>query len=147
MRKPLRHEHTLPSKRPTPHEIVWQAFEYYSSLKKVASYRREHPTESLTLAEAATIAGLERTYFSKFFRQKTGVNFKFWNDLTRIDRAASRLLESDDSITKVAEDSGFETLATFERTFYRIKGLMPKDWRRRTQELTKNSQEVLKTSQ
>src|SRR5438093_10299076 len=73
----MRHQRTLESKRNTPHEIVWKAFEYYSSLKKVDGYCREHPTESLTLAAAATIAGLERTYFSKFFRQKTGVNFKY----------------------------------------------------------------------
>ena len=114
-------------------EIAWRAFEYYEPLKKLSSYVLENPAMSLRLEEAAAIAGFERTHFSRFFHNKTKVTFKYWNDLRRVERAALSLRESDGAITNVALDSGFNDLTTFERTFRRIKGITPREYRRQHQ--------------
>jgi predicted ATPase/AraC-like DNA-binding protein len=126
-------ETQLPSYCSTPangmeRSAFLKAFEHHAPLKKLAAHVEKHPAESLTLQKAADIAGLERTYFSAFFREKTGITFKYWEDLRRIQRAALRLRGSDDSISSIAEES-FEDLTTFERTFRRIMGMAPRDYR------------------
>jgi transcriptional regulator GlxA family with amidase domain len=114
-------------------EIMWRAFEYYEPLKRLSLYVRQNPAECLGLEQAAAIAGFERTHFSSFFHHKTRVTFKYWNDLRRIERAALCLRESDGTITVVALECGFNDLRTFERTFRRIKGVTPRQYRRQHQ--------------
>ena len=48
----------------------------------------------------------------------------------RIDRAAQRLLETDDSIKAVALDSGYKKQRSFNKTFKAIYNLTPASYRR-----------------
>jgi AraC-like DNA-binding protein len=48
----------------------------------------------------------------------------------RIDRAAQRLLESDDSIKAIALDSGYKKQRSFNKTFKAIYNLTPASYRR-----------------
>ena len=101
----------------------------------LATRRAEVEADIVCLAKGLTGGNLplaatlcRGTYFSAFFREKTGITFKYWEDLRRIERAASRLRGSDDSISTIANES-FEDLTTFERTFRRIMGMAPRDYR------------------
>ena len=105
--------------------IIVESFDYYPALRRLISYVKERPAESLSLENAASIAGMERTHFSKFFHSKTGVTFKHWIDFMRIEYAVSLFQKSDDSVTEVSLKSGFEEVTTFERTFRRVMGLNP----------------------
>jgi AraC-like DNA-binding protein len=116
----------------TDPQINWEAFEYYSPLKRVLRHVSEHPGEALSLAQAAGIASFEYTHFSAYFRQKTGINFKNWIDCVRICRAAEILDSVDKSIIEVAQDSGFEDGTTFCRTFRRVTGMTPKQYQHRS---------------
>jgi len=111
--------------------INWKAFRYYPQLNKVYFYVSEHPQESLTLQKAAGIAAMARNYFSVFFHRNTGVTFKYWVDLYRVKRAIGLLRSSNMQIIEVALDCGFADATTFTRTFRRIKGLSPREFRRR----------------
>ena len=57
-------------------KISEDAFSYYQRLGRVQDYVRVHYSAPITLADAARVAGLERTYFSKFFHQKTPMMLK-----------------------------------------------------------------------
>lgn len=48
----------------------------------------------------------------------------------RIDRAAQRLLETDDSIKAIALDSGYKKQRSFNKTFKAIYNLTPASYRR-----------------
>jgi AraC-like DNA-binding protein len=48
----------------------------------------------------------------------------------RIDRAAQRLLETDDSIKAIALDSGYKKQRSFNKTFKAIYNLTPASFRR-----------------
>jgi AraC-like DNA-binding protein len=109
-------------------QIRWWAFEYYAALKRVRRHLLQHITESLSLGVAADIACLERTYFSAYFRQRTGVNFKYWVDFERIWHAATLLHDMDSCISRVAMECGFSD-RSFSRTFKRITGLSPYQFR------------------
>jgi AraC-like DNA-binding protein len=111
--------------------IRWSAFGYYRSLKQLALHVLNHPDESLSLNDAAHIAGLNRSYFAEYFREKTGVTFKCWMDVMRVSHAARLLRESDISIGDGCREAGFQDPTTFARTFRRLIGLSPTQFRRR----------------
>ncbi len=111
-------------------KINWKAFAYYAPLIKIEAYVRQHPDTSLTLMQAASIAGMESTHFSKFFRKKTGVRFKYWEDLRKVERAVSLFETNDISVTEAALKVGFNDLTTFERAFKRIKQKTPREYKR-----------------
>jgi len=112
-------------------QIEWSAFEYYSPLKRLLEYVCEHPGEALSMTHAARIASLEYTHFAAYFRKKAGVTFKCWIDFVRVCWAVQMLETVDKSITDVAQDSGFEDGTTFSRTFRRVTGMTPTQYRRR----------------
>jgi AraC-like DNA-binding protein len=111
-------------------QISWQAFEHNARLKRVFSYISEHPDKALSLAEAASAAAMGRTYFAEYFRQNAGVTFKYWIDFIRVKRAIALLRFTSKPILEVAEDCGYQDATTFTRTFRRIEGVTPTEFRR-----------------
>ncbi len=103
-------------------EVRDAAFAYYPRLERLAAFCKEHCHEDICLQRAANIAGLERTYFCTFFHQKVGVCFNCWLALLRIDDAKGRIRADNHSISSIAHEVGFNSLATFQRTFKRCTG-------------------------
>ncbi len=97
-------------------------------LNRVIRFVHDHYADHLNLAVAARVAGLEKTYFSRYFKQHTGMTFKRWLSDLRIQRAIE-LMSTDLTITTIAHDVGFGDLRTFERAFRRFTGLCPRVFR------------------
>lgn len=114
-----------------PEKIHSHAFRYYPRLGRVKRYVDQHFHEPLTLATVAGVAGLERTYFSKFFHDKTGVCFRDWLNWIRVGHALELMAEGERSITDVALEVGFHDLRTFERAVERCTGHTPRMLKRR----------------
>ena len=107
-----------------------QAFTYYSRLARVKEHVEVNLDGDLSLATVAEIAGMERGYFSRFFRQKTGVRFSNWVSSLRVCRAQELMRSANRSITRVAYAVGFRDVRTFERTFKRDTSMTPSAFRR-----------------
>lgn len=105
-------------------------FSYYLPLQRVREYVEKNLSEPISLRAAASAAGLEEKYFSAFFHRKTGVCFRDWLAGRRVDRAIEILTQHDDTITSVAASVGFQDLRTFERSFKRLTGLTPREFKR-----------------
>jgi AraC-like DNA-binding protein len=105
-------------------------FSYYPPLQRVREFVEQNLSEPISLRDAAGAAGLEKKYFSAFFHRKTGVCFRDWLAGRRVDRAIEILTQRDDTITNVAASVGFQDLGTFERSFKRLTGLTPRDFKR-----------------
>ena len=86
-------------------------------------------TRRATCASAARVAGLERAYFSKLFRNVMCVTFTEWNAAVRVAEA-KRLLRAIDLSTAVSASVGYDDVTTFERVFKRLEGVCPRDHRR-----------------
>jgi AraC-like DNA-binding protein len=99
--------------------------QYYVALRKVAAYFGAHPSEDVSLSKAASIAGLERTYFSRFFKQKTGLNFSTWKRQQQVAAAVGLLRESDNPLKQVANLTGFPNVRTLRRAFAVCLGTSP----------------------
>jgi len=89
----------------------------------------EHLIEPLRLEDAADVAHLSASAFSRFFRRATGKSFVRYVNELRVARACRLLTETEHSITSIAFESGFGNLANFNRRFREIKQLRPREFR------------------
>ena len=105
------------------------AFAYYRRLERLKRHVETHLSESVSLADAARVAGLERKYFSTFFRGKVGVTFTSWLSSVRLDAAEQLLSTRNHAISSVADQVGFGDLRTFERAFKRAHGSTPSQFK------------------
>jgi len=108
-------------------EVNEFAFFFCPRLARVKRHVDEHYAQPISLAEAAQIAALERTYFCKYFHSKVGICFAEWVTRVRISRALLMLMSHDHGITDLAFAVGFKDLRTFERAFKKFAGLTPRD--------------------
>ena len=87
--------------------------------------------ERLSLAMLANTVGMSRYHFLRTFRRVVGMTPHQYVLRTRMQRAAARIRQSDESISAIAFDSGFEDLSTFNRRFLQVVGETPGAFRRR----------------
>lgn len=95
----------------------------------VFDYLDLHFSEDLTLETVADVAGFSKFHFSRLFKQYSGYNFYDYLCYRRIKSAETLLLKPGVSITEVALQSGFSSLSTFNRTFKKLKGCTPSEYR------------------
>ena len=105
------------------------AFSNDSRLDRVRQYVEENYPERILLADAAQVAGMERTAFSDLFRRKTGIRFREWLAAFRVTQSMELLSENHHSMKKVARKVGYDNLRSFERVFLRFVGRSPSEYR------------------
>ncbi|HYS49930.1 MAG TPA: AraC family transcriptional regulator [Xanthobacteraceae bacterium] len=87
--------------------------------------------EPLALADLARETAMAPYHFLRVFRQVVGMTPHQFVLRTRLHRAAVRLRRSDEPISAIAFDAGFNDLSTFNRRFRRIMGTSPGGYRAR----------------
>jgi len=104
--------------------------EYYPKLRRLHQWVLRDTSTPLNLGDAASIAGLNKTYFSTYFRSRVGIGFPEWTTCLRVVRAMTILSASSASITDTAFLVGFQDLRTFQRAFKKYTGVTPSVYRR-----------------
>lgn len=89
----------------------------------------QNKRQSLSLASVAQAAGASVFHFCKVFRLSTGLKFTDYVARVRLEDARARLLNPNSRISEVAYDVGFQSLTQFNRTFRRIFGQSPTEYR------------------
>lgn len=120
-------------------EATADAFEYYPRLRRVKDYVQEHLDAPISLGQVANAVGLSRTYFSKYFYEKTGSRFSEWLINARVQRASKMLQEQDFSIAHVATCSGYQDMRTFERNFKRVTGMTAMQYKKSCRHQLRNN--------
>lgn len=112
--------------------IDWHAFERHVALKRLLTdWLKNH--RAISVPEAASLATMTPAYFSRFFHDKVGVTFKYWIDFMRVNRAVSLLHSANRTVVELVDECGFHDPTTFTRTFRRILGVTPLEFKRRRQ--------------
>ena len=107
------------------------AFLYYPRLTRVREFVLHHYREPLTLAEVARVAGMERTAFSRYFHRRAGVCYRDWLAGIRVSRAKELMASRDLPLARVAHESGYGNIRTFQRAFLRVCGRTAADYKSR----------------
>ncbi len=101
-----------------------------ADIMKAAKYIYRNFTKPLTLSEVAGVACLSPTYFSKKFKLLTGMGFKEYLNYIRLKHAATALLTTNNSITDIALEYGFNDSNYFKDLFKKEYGKSPREYRK-----------------
>jgi AraC-like DNA-binding protein len=98
---------------------------------KAREYIEKHKTEELSLTDVAKAAGASVFHFCKVFHKTTGLKFTDYVARVRLENARNRLLNPNLRVSEIAYDVGFQSLTQFNRTFKRVFGQSPSEFRAR----------------
>lgn len=98
-------------------------------IEKALDYMNNNFDKHITLTAVSKIANMTEAPFSRFFKSKTGSNFVDSLNEIRISHATKMLIETSQMISEIAYQSGFNSMANFNKLFKRKKGLTPKEYR------------------
>lgn len=93
----------------------------------------KHPNRRMSLSELAERACVTPPHFSRVFKRLTGMNVTDYVNAKRIVRAKELLLGTEESIGRIAERCGFDSLPHFHRVFKALTGLTPSVYKREQQ--------------
>lgn len=99
-------------------------------IDKVFRYTINNFQERITLEDVAAVAGLSTPAFCNYFKKSTKKTYiDFLNEI-RIGYACKLLIKTDASIVDICYESGFNTLANFNKQFLKIKQETPSKYRK-----------------
>jgi len=108
---------------------VWIRLQYYARLRKVISYVEQHLPDPVRLPDLANACCINPTSLSRLFKARVGITLQQFLSAYKVSKAHEMMITSDISITEIAYMLGFANLSTFERTFRRVTGQTPSEYR------------------
>lgn len=92
---------------------------------------RDRISGDLSREAIANRIGLNPDYFGRVFRKETGTTVTDYVTRERISLAARLLEDTDQSISRVAEQVGYSNFAYFSQTFRKTTGFTPSEYHKR----------------
>ncbi|MGL4336206.1 MAG: AraC family transcriptional regulator [Turicibacter sp.] len=99
-------------------------------IKNIITHVDTHFDSPLSIEEMAMLTGFSPHYFCHFFKKQTGQTFFVYLNRYRIEKAKDMLRNSDDTITTIAFNTGFQDLSYFIRTFKKYTLASPAVYRK-----------------
>ncbi len=98
-------------------------------VEQAIGYIQEHFHSEIKLGDLALQSFISKNYFSKLFKEVTGIGFSDYVQRLRIDEACRLLRETDLKVIEVASGVGFNDLKFFYEVFKKLTGKTPGDYR------------------
>jgi AraC family transcriptional regulator len=114
---------------------------YQERVQRVLVHIQNHLDGPLPLEELAGVAHFSPYHFHRIFRGMVGESVKEHVRRLRLERAARRLRFSDEPVTMIALDSGYQTPESFTRAFDAMFGESPSGFRASSRDLTAPARE------
>ena len=102
---------------------------YSAYIDKAVAFIEENFRDKLHIEDAAKAASMSVSYFSYFFRERTGRSFREYVSQRRIEAAKVILLQGG-TAAEAAAGAGFPDTAYFNRVFKKTQGVTPSAFRR-----------------
>lgn len=99
-------------------------------ISDAARYISSNFTHDLSLTQLADKYSMSPSYFSRKFKLCTGFGYKEYLITIRIIEACKLLLNTDLTITEIAEKCGFDDSNYFGDSFKKAKGISPREYRK-----------------
>lgn len=104
---------------------------HHKAIDRVIRHTIEQHAEDIVLKDVLKIAHMSKPTFSRQFKRHTGKTYiDFLNEI-RLDQVRRALLETEESISRIALRSGFGNLSHFNRLFRRHFGISPSEFRKK----------------
>ena len=99
-------------------------------ISEIVDYVTENFASPFSMAEVAEKFGMSESRFSRYFRKATGNTFTDFVNRIRINKASQLLLETEQYISTICYNVGFNNVANFNRRFMEVRGMTPSEFRR-----------------
>lgn len=108
--------------------------ETVKKVAEIADYVKNNLSDDdLTETAMADRAGVSKEYFSKVFKNLSGLNYSKWLNMIRVEHAISLFPNKGMKLTEIAMLSGFQSIPSFNRVFKDLKGISPREYRNMNQ--------------
>jgi AraC-like DNA-binding protein len=102
----------------------------YDRLWPVLESLRASPGQPISLEDAAAMSNLSPAYFSRRFRQMSGMPFTEYSRIYRLHLAARRLATTGAAVSEIGYNVGFSSPAHFTARFRERFGMTPREYRK-----------------
>jgi len=96
---------------------------------RVLSYLHQHYQDQNAVQKLSRIAALSRSSLHRLFKLHTGTTITEYVSRLRIGNACALLINTQRSISLIADDVGYRNLANFNRQFKAFKSTTPRQFR------------------
>jgi AraC family transcriptional regulator len=124
--------------------------DYQQRIISVLVYIDQHKSDSLSLEDLASIACFSPFHFHRLFHAFVGESLHAYIKRLRLEQAALQLKNSDQSVTDIAFNAGFDTPGAFAKAFRERFGITPTGFRTKNlsasngQMMTQSEEEFMK---
>jgi AraC-like DNA-binding protein len=119
---------------PGPADVVnaVDGLDHHSSpiVVRICDFIADNFREDIDSTDIAAAADIHPKYAMNVFKKSTGMTLNDYVNLMRLSYAQALLMQDDANVLQVAMDSGFGSLSAFNKSFRRIAGMSPTDFRR-----------------
>ena len=112
-------------------------------LELVTAAIAEKIAEPISVSALSSVVGLSRSYFSHAFRRSVGWTPHAHVVRLRLERAMTLMAHTEAGLAEVALAAGFADQSHFSRSFRRLTGVTPADWRKAHKRASTSERRVL----
>jgi AraC-like DNA-binding protein len=103
----------------------------FNRIRQICDFINDNFRQDIDVSDIALSADLHPKYAMNIFRRSTGMTLNEYVNLLRLSYAQAMLINHDDAnVLRVAMESGFGSLSAFNKSFRKISGQSPTDFRR-----------------
>jgi len=99
-------------------------------IKEILVYINDNLSQQLNLTELSNEALVSTSHFSRVFKRTTGMGLTVYLNTKRVIKAKELLLETNHTISYIAEICGFESMTHFHRIFKKYIDMTPVNYRK-----------------
>ena len=106
---------------------------YSPFINSIIKYIDEHYCEEISLSVVAKEFHTSHEHMSRIFKQATGMKYIDYITKKRIDKAKELLMNTDLKMYEILEVLGYKDMSHFKRTFFKLEGETPSEYRSKFQ--------------
>lgn len=99
-------------------------------IDKILQYTIDYFQEPVTLEAVAGSVAMSVPAFCSYFKKSTKKTYIDFLNEVRVGYACKQLMDTQNNIASICYDSGFNTLANFNKQFLKVKNLTPSAYRK-----------------
>ena len=102
-------------------------------MRQMMQYIINHINDEISLSDLANEMFVSTSTLSRIFKKSTGMYFADYVMSLRVRTSLGLLRTSEQNLTQIAMNCGFSTSAAFNRSFKKVTGMMPSEYRKKYQ--------------